>query len=79
MREEDKYSSGDGKDIIWGFENDDILKIIAKFSMSYSKSKGEVYFKVGSTKNAITLHDFTASSFNVNGTSYKISGSKLVK
>ncbi len=73
------YSSGDGKDVIFGFENDDMLKITGAFSGTYSKSKHEVYFKVGSTKNAITLSDFTATSFNVNGTEYKISGTKLVK
>ncbi|MBR0059871.1 MAG: hypothetical protein IJP68_00175, partial [Selenomonadaceae bacterium] len=73
------YSSGDGKDTIYGFENDDMLKITGAFSGTYSKSKGEVYFKVGSTAKAITLSDFTATSFNVNGTDYKIKGSKLVK
>ena len=73
------YANGDGKDVIFGFENDDMLKITGKFSTSYNKSKGEIYFKVGSTANAITLKDFSASSFNINGTNYKISGSKLVK
>ena len=73
------YSSGGGKDIIYGFENDDMLKITGTFSSSYSKKNKEVYFKVGSTSNAITLKDFSATSFNVNGTNYKISGSKLVK
>jgi len=73
------YSSGDGKDFIFGFENDDMLKITGAFSNSYSKSKGEIYFKVGNTANAITLTDFSATNFNVNGTNYKISGSKLVK
>ena len=73
-----RSSSGDGKDVIFGFENDDMLKITGKFSTSYSKSKGEIAFKVGNTSNAITLKDFSATSFNVNGTNYKISGSKLV-
>ena len=75
----DTLSGGDGKNIIYGFENDDLLKITGKFSASYSKSKAEVYFKVGTTKNAITLHDFTATSFHVNGATYQISGSKFVK
>ena len=73
------YASGDGKDVIFGFDNTDMLKITGKFSSSYSKSKDEISFKVGSTSNAITLKDFSASSFNVNGTNYKISGSKLIK
>ena len=73
------YASGDGKDIIYGFENNDMLKITGTFSTSYNKSKKEIYFKVASTSNAITLKNFTATSFNVNGTAYKISGSKLIK
>ena len=73
------YGKGDGKDVINGFDDNDLLKITGTFSTSYSKSKGEVYFKVGSTSKAITLHDFTATSFHVNGATYKISGSKLVK
>ena len=74
------YAKGDGKDVIYGFDNTDMLKITGTFAGTYNKSKKEVYFKVGSTANAITLKDFgSTSTFNVNGTNYKISGSKLVK
>ena len=73
------YSNGDGKDIIYGFEDDDMLKITGSFSATYNSSKGEVAFKVGSTKNAITLKNFDTATFNVNGTSYGISGKKLVE
>lgn len=73
------YSTGEGKDVIYGFENDDLLKITGAFNGTYSKSKSEVYFKVGTTSKAITLTDFSATSFNINGTNYKISGTKLVK
>ena len=74
------YAKGDGKDVIYGFDNTDMLKITGTFAGTYNKSKKEVYFKVGSTANAITLKDFGSTSiFNVNGTNYKISGSKLVK
>ena len=73
------YSSGDGKDVIYGFENNDLLKITGTFSTSYDSSKHEVYFKVGNTSNAIMLKDFTATTFNVNSSTYQISGSKLVK
>ena len=62
------YSTGDGKDVICGFANDDLLKSMGTFSGTYNKSNSEVYFKVGSTAKAITLHDFTATSFNINGT-----------
>ena len=74
---EDVFVYSAGKDVIYGFENNDMLKITGTFSGTYNKSKNEVYFKVGSTANAITLKDFTATTFNVNGTNYKISGSKL--
>ena len=73
------YSRGDGKDIIYGFDDADILQITGSFSTSYSENKGEIAFKVGSTKNAIKLKDFTATSFNINGETYKISGSSLLK
>ncbi len=74
------YSNGDGKDIIYGFANDDLLKISDTFTGTANKKKTEVYIKVGTTTNAITLKDFgSTSTFNVNGTNYKISGTKLVK
>lgn len=73
------YSNGDGKDIIYGFENDDLLKITDTFSASYNQSKKEVYFKVGNTSNAITLKEFSATTFHVNNDIYQVSGSKLVK
>jgi hypothetical protein len=56
-----------------------MLKITGTFSGTYNKSKKEIYFKVGSTSNAITLKNFNATTFNVNGTNYKISGSTLKK
>ena len=39
----------------------------------------EIAFKIGSTADAITLKDFTATTFTFNGMDYKISGSSLVK
>ncbi len=73
------YASGDGQDVIFGFEDDDLLKITGTFSTSYSAAKKEIYFKVDSTSKAITLKDFSATSFKINGTNYKISGSKLIR
>lgn len=73
------YSKGDGKDIIYDFDDTDILQITDTFSTTYNNSKSEIYFKVGSTKNAITLKNFTATNFNINNDSYQISGSTLVK
>lgn len=73
------YSKGSGQDVIYGFEDDDLLKITGAFSASYNKTKNEIAFKVGSTANAITLKNFTATTFNVNGDLYQISGNKFVK
>lgn len=73
------YSKGDGKDIIYGFDDTDIIQITDTFSTTYNSSKSEIYFKVGSTKNAITLKNFTATNFNINNDSYQISGSTLLK
>ena len=77
------YSNGDGKDIIYGFDNTDMLQIMdveAKNITGTVNTKGtEIYFKVGKTASAITLKDFgKTTSFNVNGDSYKISNKKLV-
>ena len=73
------YSKGDGKDIIYGFDDTDILQITDTFSTTYNNSKSEISFKVGSTSNAIMLKNFTATNFNINNDSYQISGSTLVK
>ncbi|MBR4905084.1 MAG: hypothetical protein IKZ53_10490 [Selenomonadaceae bacterium] len=72
------YSSGEGNDIIYNFADDDMLKITGTFSASYNKSKKEIYFKVDSTDKAITLKNFTATSFDINGDTYKISNKKLI-
>ena len=71
------YNAGDGKDIIYGFEDDDMLRISSTFSASYNERKEEISINVGSTSKAITLKDFSAASFNINGTNYKISGNTL--
>ena len=73
------YADGDGKDVIFGFENNDLLQITGTFSGTYNKSAKTIAFKVGSTADAITLKNFTATTFNINGESYGISGTKLVK
>jgi len=68
-----------GKDVITDFGDDDLLQITGTFSGTYNKSANTIAFKVGSTANALTLKDFTATTFNVNGNDYRISGTKLVK
>ena len=74
------YNSGDGKDIIYGFDNTDILDITGVWTASYNKSSKKISFTVDGMASAITLKDFGSTSiFNVNGTAYKISGTKLIK
>ena len=73
------YSSGDGKDIIFGFDDNDTLTLDSlDFKASYSKSKDAVTLKFD-TNNTITFKDFTATTFHINNDVYKISGSKLKK
>ena len=72
------YSSGDGSDIILGFEDSDTITFDnLDFKASYSKKNKSVAFKFDS--GDITLKNFTATTFHVNDDTYKISGSKLVK
>ena len=54
-----------------------MLKITGTFSATCKDD--EIAFKVGSTTNAVTLKNFTAENFNINGSSYVVSGDKLVK
>ena len=71
------YSEGEGRDVISGFDDDDLIQITDGFTTSYSSAKGTVSFKYDN--GALTLKDFTAEIFNVNGDSYVISGKQLVK
>ena len=71
------YNSGEGKDIIYDFDNSDMLKITGEFSAACTSDA--ITFKVDSTANALTLKNFTATTFNVNGTNYKISNGSFVK
>ncbi len=73
------YALGDGRDVIFGFENNDLLQITGTFSASYNSKTNAVAFKVGSTANAITLKDFTATTFHINNDTYAISGGKFLK
>ena len=73
------YANGDGKDIIFDFDADDLLQITGTFTGTYNIGTNTIAIKVGSTADAITLQDFTANTFNINGDSYRISGTKLIK
>ena len=67
--------------ILGDFGDDDLLQINGTFSASYNASANTIAFKVGSTASALTLKNFTATTFNVNGNDYIIdsSSNKLVK
>ena len=71
------YEADDGNDVIVGFDENDLLQITGKFSTNVNAEAEEISFKVGSKTNAITLKEFSATTFNINGKSYSISGSKL--
>ena len=73
------YAKGDGKDIIYGFDNKDTLTLdnLEFTSATYSKKSKAVTLKVDD--GSITLKNFTATTFHINDDTYKISGSKFVK
>ena len=73
------YNGGEGKDVIADFSDDDLLQITGDFTAKYYASSNKITFKVDNTSNALTLRNFTATTFNINGEDYHISGSKLVK
>ena len=71
------YEYGDGKDVIIGFDDNDTLTLDnIDFTASYSKKNKAVTLKFDSS-NSITLKNFTATTFHVNNSTYKISGSTL--
>ena len=71
------YASGDGRDTIYDFDDRDMLQITGAFSATCKDD--EIAFKIGSTTNAITLKNFTAENFNINGSTYVLNNGKLVK
>ena len=72
------YAKGDGKDVIFGFEDGDTLTLDnLTFTSSHSTSTGAITLKLDG--GTITFKDFTATTFNINDDTYKISGSKLNK
>ncbi len=73
------YNSGDGKDMIYNFDNSDMLQITGAWTAAYYNASDRVVFKVDSTYSAIILENSSATTFNVNGSTYRISGNTLVK
>ena len=76
------YSKGDGRDVIFGFDNDDSLTFNnLDFVATLNSNNTEIYFKAGSKGKAVVLKQFTATEFNINGETYTINTNKntLVK
>ena len=68
------YSSGDGADIIFGFDNKDTLTFDnLDFKTSYKN--GVITFTVEG--GSVTLKDFTATTFHVNNKTLTIKGGQL--
>ena len=73
------YAKGDGKDVIYGFDNNDTLTLDnLDFTISYSKKNKAVTLKFDDG-GSITLKDFTTTTFHINSDAYKISSSKFIK
>ena len=70
------YSAGDGNDVIYGFDDKDTLTLDnLDFKASYKNDA--LTLKI--TDGSIMLKDFTATTFHINDSAYKINGSKLVR
>ena len=70
------YNSGDGKDVIFGFDDTDTLTLdTIDFTTTYKNAELSIKLDDGT----LTLKDFTAETFHINDDTYTISGSKLEK
>ena len=75
------YSKGDGKEVIFGFGDADMLEIVGlngAVTGKFNSAGTKLTVKVGSRAVAV-LKDFTASTFNINGDTYRVDGKTLVK
>ena len=78
------YKTGEGNDTIFDYQSGDMLKILKSNGAAggkYKKSKfsdDTLTLTIG-TGSVIFEDVTTATTFNINGNSYKISGSKLVR
>ena len=67
------YKPGDGNDVIFGFEDGDILQIGGTFKASNAtvgKNGKEVKLKIGA--GSVTFKDIDADTFHINDDTYKI-------
>ena len=74
----DKFIYASGNDIIFGFDSKDTLTLDGlDFTTAYDKKNKAVILTFDD--GSITLKNFTATTFHIDNSTYKISGSKLVK
>lgn len=72
------YNDGEGNDVVTDFGDDDLLQITGDWTATYSASTNAITFQVGTTANALTLQNVTASgTVNINGDAYVISDTEL--
>ena len=68
------YTPGDGKDVIFGFDNGDTLTIdgfdVENMKATVNKKGTEVKLKIGA--GSVTFKDFDATTFNINDTTYQL-------
>ncbi len=79
------YKKGDGKDVIFGFENGDMLSLtdITNITGKVNAAGTELSINADSTNKAITFKNFTATEFNISmggeTSTYRIDGGEFVK
>ncbi|MBR1807680.1 MAG: hypothetical protein IJ774_15015 [Selenomonadaceae bacterium] len=67
------YKPGDGNDVIFGFDGGDMLQIDGTFNpakATVGKNGKELTLKIGA--GSVTFKNFTADTFDINGTEYQI-------
>ena len=72
------YESGGGRDVIYNFGDGDALDF-GDLKFTATVKDNAIAFKVGTTSNAVTLKDYTAENFVVNGETYGVEGSTFTK
>lgn len=73
------FTDSNGNDVVFDFEEKNLLKIDYNFTASYDKSAKAVTFSIG-VITAVTLKDFgNTTTSHVNSDTYKISGSNITK
>ena len=60
------YTAGNGNDVVFGFDDDDMLQITGYFTIEYSQSAKTITMKM-EDGGSVTLKDYTAKDFVVGG------------